>query len=188
MGRYQLTELRAALDALEEDLEARGHAGLPADDLLLRLARMSRGLHDVIDGHMRVAIVLCNCIDHAAHLRDGHRPLIAHDVKATPATHFNPAGAAAIGLASLVHGEANVALALFAELYPEYAVRLNREAVDRLVLAWRLPDDGAGKWPTLVHVCRASLGFKLDVTSLKREAQKQRALQHATYKRTGGAG
>jgi hypothetical protein len=179
MGRHQLGELRERLDVLERELHTRERDGRPADDLLLQLARIGRAVNDEPAGHTRVAVVLANCIEHAAHLAHGHVPLSADRADAPPSAHFDPVAVAAVGLTARVHGVANLALALFAAIHPDYAVRLDRGAVDRLLTAWYAPSDG-GRWPALVQVCRRHLGFKVDPGSVKRELARGRHQLHAS--------
>jgi hypothetical protein len=168
--RLQIRDLRERLDGAERELNARSEAGLPVDGILLRIARMARGINDVPAGNTRIAMYLANCVQHTLAFQLGVFPRSAPGEDA-PRAPFNPTTVAALGMAARTQGIANVALKLFAEIFPEYAVKLDRHSLDRLATAWQTLGDAGdgGKWSAIARVCKERFGFSVQPESVKRE-------------------
>jgi hypothetical protein len=174
MARHQIGRLREWLDEAEAMTDAIELAGpddevVPAlDRHLSRLGNMTRGANGLPSSNVRVAARLANCIELATNLSEGRVPCVSPKPDAAPVPE-DPLSYLAIGLAARVHGVANLALELFAESFPDYAVRLDRDAMDRLVTAWLSPSPGRGKWASIAAICKERLDLYVDPTSVKTE-------------------
>jgi hypothetical protein len=143
---------------------------------------MARAPNAVPSGNTRVAMYLANCVEQAVVLSYGVLPAEGPEDGALPVVrdiedvvHYT-----AVGLAAKVHGARNVALYLFAKIFPEHAARLDRASLDKMVTAYLAGRQSGGRgaaggrWPAVIEVCRLRLGLHVKQASVEAELKAAR--------------
>jgi hypothetical protein len=174
LARHQLAAIRQKVTELERELEVRDDAGLVADDIVATAAKTLRSLHQIDDDATHRAARLAMGLDVAAHLA-------VHGSATLPpeARHGDEDAFAAVVRA---FGVGQAALAHFALMYPDLAVRIDRPSLDRLVIAWTTEVQG-GKWPVLASVWWEVFDVRLAPLSIKNETTKLRRAELAKLSR-----